>query len=290
MCCRCFMVALREIGFMTSPNVETAAFTPNIDDPRPFPDSERVIYGKNPLESVICQVRFPAILKISSEPPADFQEPLRKSYPLFREIPPIDVGTGWPPELSAIIAKVMPTPTARAYELSSGDSSWQITLTQDSLALACKKYARWEDFTAHFIEAFNLLIQIYSPSFLTRIGLRYRNVIARYPLGLQNVAWSELLSPDLAGEFHSRITSSVDSTGHQLVLHLQGDVAKVTLQHGLGNRDGDYLIDSDFYLMERTGVQNAGRVLDYFNRQAGRLFRWCIADRLHRAMEPNPIS
>ena len=136
-----------------------------------------------------------------------------------------------------------------------------------------------------------LLEKIYHPSFFTRIGLRYRNVIARYQLGLKDVPWRELLSPELACEFHSRIAESIENTGHQLVLRVQGD-AKVTLQHGLGNKDGEvcYIIDNDFYTLQRTGVKDAATILDYFNRQAGRLFRWCIADRLHRAMEPNAVS
>jgi len=278
---------------MTSqPKLDAAPFIPRIEDPAPFPESERVIYKKNPLESVICQIRFPAILKISSEPPVEFQEALRKDYPLFREIPPLDVGTGLPPELAAIMSKLLPLPSSKAYELTSGDGAWQITLTQESLALLCKSYRRWEEFREGLWTALSLLGKIYEPSFFVRIGLRYRDVIARYPLGLKDVPWGELLSRELASEFHSRIADAVEGTGHQLSLRLQGDAAKVTLQHGLGNKDGDvcYIIDHDFYTIERTGVQDAARILDYFNRQAGRLFRWCIADRLHRAMEPNPVK
>jgi uncharacterized protein (TIGR04255 family) len=278
---------------MTSqPKLEAAPFVPRIEDPTPFPESERVVYTKNPLETVICQLRFPAILKISSEPPVEFQEALRRDYPLFREIPPLDVGTGLPPELSAIMEKLLPLPSSKAYELTSGDGAWQITLTQDSLALQCKAYRRWEEFRGALQIALKLLERIYEPSFFTRIGLRYRDVIARYPLGLKDVPWRELLSPQLASEFHSAISDAVEGTGHQLSLRLQGNVAKVTLQHGLGNKDGDvcYIIDSDFYTAERTGVQDATRILDYFNRQGGRLFRWCIADRLHAAMEPKPVG
>jgi uncharacterized protein (TIGR04255 family) len=273
------------------PKLDAAPFTPRIEDPSPFPESERIIYAKNPLELVICQVRFPAILKISAEPPVDFQEPLRKDFPLFREVPPLDMGTGLPPELSAIMSKLMPLPSSKTYELTSEDGAWQITLTQDSLALLCKSYRRWEEFKSPLQKALALLEKIYKPSFFERIGLRYRDVIARNKLGLKDVPWSELLSKDLAGEFHSRIADSVEGAWHQLSLRLQGDAAKVTLGHGLGNKDGDvcYIIDTDFYTAERIGVDDAERILAYFNRQAGRVFRWCIAERLHRTMEPQPV-
>jgi uncharacterized protein (TIGR04255 family) len=278
---------------MTSqPKVEAAPFVPRIEDPAPFSESPRVVYGKNPLEVVICQLRFPAILKIGSEAPVDFQEALRKNYPLFREIPPLDVGTGLPPELSAIVARLMPLPSSKAYELTSGNRVWQITLTQESLALQCTSYKRWEEFRQELQTALDLLGKVYEPSFFTRIGLRYRDVIARDALGLKDVPWRELLSDRLASEFHSPICDAVEGAWHQLSLRLQGDAAKVTLQHGLGSKGGEvcYIIDSDFYTAEQTGAQNAATILNYFNRQSGRLFRWCIADRLHAAMEPQPVQ
>src|SRR5262249_33650896 len=146
------------------PKVDAPLFIPRIEDPTPFPDSERIIYGKNPLESVICQFRFPAILKISSEPPVDFQEALRKDFPLFREVPPVNVGTGLPPELAEIIGRLMPLPSSKAYELTSENSAWQITLTQDSLSLLCKSYRRWEEFKERLQKSLHLLGEIYQPS------------------------------------------------------------------------------------------------------------------------------
>jgi uncharacterized protein (TIGR04255 family) len=67
----------------------------------PFPDAPRVIYEKNPLETVICQLRFPAILQISATPPVAFQDSVRKVYPLFQEKPPLDIAGGCPPTLPA---------------------------------------------------------------------------------------------------------------------------------------------------------------------------------------------
>ena len=48
----------------------------------PFPEATRVIYHKNPLTDVICQLRFPPILKIDSEIPSLFQDTIREQYPL----------------------------------------------------------------------------------------------------------------------------------------------------------------------------------------------------------------
>ena len=50
-----------------------------------FPDTPRVIYNKNPLAEVICQLRFPSILLIDAGLPAGFQERIRAMYPLFAD-------------------------------------------------------------------------------------------------------------------------------------------------------------------------------------------------------------
>jgi len=268
----------------------TAPFVPSISDPTPFGESERVIYESNPLEFVICQVRFPAILKISAEPPADFQEPLRSTFPLFKEVPPLDIGSGAPLELSKFVGGLLPISLSRGYELSSPDNYWQVTLTQESLALTCKKYRRWEQFRERLLGCLDVLDRVYAPIFFTRIGLRYRDLIVRRPLHLDEASWGELLSPNLASGFQSPIADWIEDCGHQLVFRLQGET-KVTLNHGLGKKgeEGCYIIDSDFYTMQTTGANDAGRILDYFNRQAGRLFHWCITEELHQAMGPGQV-
>jgi len=66
-----------------------------------FPPSPRVIYQHAPLTQVICQLRFPLLLRIESEPPADFQERIRHLFPLLeriqQQIPEL------PPEIAQII-------------------------------------------------------------------------------------------------------------------------------------------------------------------------------------------
>ncbi|MCH7755956.1 TIGR04255 family protein, partial [candidate division KSB1 bacterium] len=51
----------------------------------PFPEVKRVIYKKNPLDRVICQLRFSPILKIDAEIPAEFQDMIRADFPNYSE-------------------------------------------------------------------------------------------------------------------------------------------------------------------------------------------------------------
>ena len=59
----------------------------------PFPTSDREVYENNPLNEVICQIRYPAILRVAAETPSDFQEAIRDKYPMYEEkIPSLSLG------------------------------------------------------------------------------------------------------------------------------------------------------------------------------------------------------
>jgi uncharacterized protein (TIGR04255 family) len=109
----------------------------------PLPDAPRVIYEKNSLETVICQLQFPAVLKISSTPPVAFQESVRKAYPLFREKPAVDITSGLPADIASLVAKGLPFNTvSAAYEFTSADGQWTLSLARDFLALTARRYER----------------------------------------------------------------------------------------------------------------------------------------------------
>jgi uncharacterized protein (TIGR04255 family) len=260
-----------------------------------FPESERVVYNKNPIEQVICQLRFPTLLRINSETPVIFQEKLRREYPLLAERIEQNISfAGVLQNLPSNVADSFPPGIVKAYDLTSADEQWTVTLTKDFLALTAKKYARWEDFRKHLILPLEALIELYSPVFFTRIGLRYQNVIRRSRLGLKKVSWSKLLKPYIVGILAAdSIVESVQEIGHQIVLGLDKPSNKVRIVNGLVTDENDescYLLDCDFFTEEQTEVSDAIRILDHFNQQNRLLFRWSISDKLHKAMDPHPVS
>ena len=50
----------------------------------PFPQVDRVVYEVNPLDEVVCQLRFPKSFRLESQPPVELQERMRKTFPLYR--------------------------------------------------------------------------------------------------------------------------------------------------------------------------------------------------------------
>jgi uncharacterized protein (TIGR04255 family) len=261
----------------------------------PFPDVPRVIYEKNPLETVICQLQFPAILQISSALPAAFQESMRGTYPLFKEKTLLDLTGGLPPQIASLIAKGLPFNAASTtYEFTSADEQWTLTLARDSLALTARRYERWESFKEHLMEAVQALTEHYSPAFFTRIGLRYRDIIRRSALGLGGSSWKELLRPHIVGALASPdVAEEVVRTGHEILIRLPDGLSHVLAHHGLvqdaGTQEVCYLIDCDFFLEQRTETADAFPRLDFLNYNGRLFFRWCITDALHKAMGPRPV-
>src|SRR5713101_5111014 len=114
----------------------------------PFPETNRIIYEKSPLVDVVCQLRFPTILKIEAEQPVRFQEYVRADYPILKQMPPVDLSSGLPTEVAKLFSGQFPG-VRLAYDFGSSDELWKVNLTNDFLALICTKYERWEGFKAH---------------------------------------------------------------------------------------------------------------------------------------------
>jgi uncharacterized protein (TIGR04255 family) len=262
------------------------------DNGMSIPAAPRTVYQKNPLTAVICELRFPPILKIDAEPPAVFQEAVRATYPLYRdEEAGVPAAAGVPPEVLAILSASGGGRQLRR-RFASADNLWQVTLSRESLAITTKQYTRWEDFRTHMDRPIAVLSEVYNPSFFVRVGLRYRNVIRRKRLGLSDVRWSDLLRPHIAAELCGPgITEDeVPHAAHEIQLTLGQHQSTVVLRHGLARtQPGNelvYTIDADFSRQGKIGADDARDTLNYFNERSGSLFRWCIQDRLHTAMEP----
>jgi uncharacterized protein (TIGR04255 family) len=265
----------------------------------PFPDSPRVIYQRNPLDQVICQLRFPPILKIDTQVPSDFQDAIRGDYPLYFEnkepmlnLSP-EILAQVPPEV--INAFPIPATNRLNYRFATVDEIWNVNLTNNFLALSTKKYDRWENFRQHLTIPLEAFVNVYKPAFCSRIGLRYVDVIRKSSLGLSGTNWSDLIQPHIAGILsYSEIPEGIiQGSISNEEIKLDDGKSIVRIVHGLATlrNDGEivYLIDCDFFLEEKTEISNVLEKLDYYNHLGRRLFRWCITEQLHGAMQPQPI-
>ena len=258
----------------------------------PFPPSARVLYKRNPLKEVICQLRFPPVLEIASEPPTKFQNRVRKTYPLYEEENPQipaemgDMGRQLGIRLGS---------EGTAYKFLTEDSQRFISLSSGYVAVTDHSYKRWESFRDE-VELACSALQIHEPAFYTRVGLRYRDVIDRREIGMESSPWEVLLRPDLIGLVGlPEVAGTLDSIKNEASIKID-DVpgGEVTLRHGYvttpdGGRD-TYIIDVDLYTGERSRCDDVLGILDVFHDISGNLFRWAISPELHSALGPTEIG
>ena len=253
---------------------------------------ERCIYQNNQLADVICQLRFPEILRIGTEPPAEFQERIRQAYPLYsvkEEAQPAKL-SGPPGNL-----RVENGTSVKNHQFTTADGVWRINLSTTFISLACTRYPNWEEFAARLDQPLAAFIQVYQPAFFSRIGLRYMNFISRISLGLEATPYCELFHPAYLGVLNDGLISENAATrstvdaeyrladGCQVRLH--AGPGMVT-QNGRRDQEAKFIFDQDLFITEDLPVQQVASGIQLLHSHAFPIFRNAITDLLHNAMQP----
>jgi len=262
----------------------------------PFPEAPRVIYNKNPLDKVICQLKFPPILKIDTEVPDKFQERIRDEFPEFSEKAEIKLPIFKSAQKNTpteVLQSITPTGN-KNYEFSSEDKVWTINLTRTFIALSTNKYKRREEFRKHLNVPLKALIDIYKPSAFSRVGLRYIDIIRRSELKLGDAPWSELLKSHVLWLLSSSdVNKNIRSFQARCEIELDDEISIARVMVGLvDGQESDeecFMIDTDFLTTKKTAIVDVDSKLDYFHIQGSRLIQWLITERLHKAMEPEEL-
>lgn len=260
-----------------------------------FSTEERVRYGKNQLGEVICQLRFPEILTIEANVPAQFQDKIRDEFPHYsvRKEAPAPKLTGAPGNM-----QLEKQPLINNYQFVSADGIWRVNLTSRFISLACNRYTCWEDFAAKLDKPLAAFIQIYRPAFFERVGLRYLNFISRQALGLTDVPWRALIEPQYLGLLADEQVA--ESTAARCTLDAElavrgGCRLKVHAGPGLVQRGGKqdqevkFIFDQDLFMAGNIPVNLSAGSLQTLHSQAHAIFRGAITETLHDAMEPEAL-
>ena len=260
-----------------------------------FSQKNRCIYNANQLGEVICQLRFPEILAIAAQPPVEFQEAIRASYPQYssRMETPAPKITGVPGHLS-----VENQPKSINHQFMSADGVWRINLTSRFISLACTRYPQWEEFAARLDAPLAAFIQIYKPAYFERVGLRYINFISRKNLDLENIPFSELIAPCYLGPLAEEDVQEASTTRCSVDTEMQirgGCRVKIHAGPGMIKRNGQndpeikFIFDQDLYMPGNLPVNLSAGALQTLHAQAFSIFRDAITEKLHDALEPEAI-
>jgi uncharacterized protein (TIGR04255 family) len=260
-----------------------------------FSQEERCIYRNHQLGEVICQLRFPEILSIGASAPVAFQEAIRDEYPQYaaKMDTPAPKLTGAPGHFT-----LENQPGSVNYHFISEDGTWRVNLTSKFISLACTQYTGWEEFALRLDKPLAAFIKTYKPAYFERIGLRYLNFISRSELGLENVPFSELISPiylgPLADDDVSEANSSRCSIDAEIGLR-GGCRAKLHAGPGFVKRNGQadqevrFIFDQDLFLPGKLPINLTTGALQTLHTQAFSIFRGAITDTLHDALAPESI-
>lgn len=258
-----------------------------------FSKENRSVYQKNQLGEVICQLRFPEILTIETNVPAQFQEAIRQQFPRYsvrRESPPPKL-EGAPGNM-----RLQPQPQTNNYQFVSMDGKWRVNLTSKFISLACSGYTCWEDFAAMLDKPLVTFIQLYRPAFFERVGLRYLNFISRKDLQLDGTPFRELLQPQYLGLLADEEINEFNTTRNSIDAELAirgGCRAKIHAGPGRVKRNGQddpevkFILDLDLYMAGNVPVNHSAGALETLHSQAYPIFRGAITDSLHDAMQPD---
>ncbi len=261
-----------------------------------FSNEKRCIYGHHQLAEVICQLRFPQILSISANAPVDFQEAIRDTFPIYKQLKEIAAPklTGTPGNMT--LGKQESTTN---YQFTSADGAWKVNMTDKFISLACARYTRWEEFANHLDKPLAAFIQIYKPAFFERIGLRYVNFFSRKALSLDNIPYTDLFNSRYLGLLSdeelkegcfSRCSIDADVAirgGCRVKVHAGPGIVK---RNGQQDKEIKFIFDQDLYMPGNIPVNLSAGALQTLHLQAYSIFRGAITDTMHEAMGPESIE
>jgi uncharacterized protein (TIGR04255 family) len=257
-----------------------------------FPETPRIVYKKNQLNKVVCQVRFPPILRIESEVPSLFQESIRQEYPFYskKEMAFQMQVDSQKPAINIPNQMLFKRPINTTHEFTSQDRIWVLNLTSNALSLTTSKYPDWEGFSDKFRKIFSCFNTQYTPPFYTRLGLKYIDIFDRHNLGLIGVPWKELIQPHFLGLHSTSIGQDILSCECKYIIKLSEKESIVRIStnfvQNILTEDDCFMVDSDFSYSKNCPIDQINSTLDYFHTEATKLIQFIVTKKLNDAMEP----
>jgi uncharacterized protein (TIGR04255 family) len=250
-----------------------------------FPIVEDIHLGNNPLREVICQVKFPKILRIAENEPADFQERIRARFPVY-EI-----------ERSVVVEMEAAKLGGRAgfrppiHRFLTPDRTMTVSLSQDFYALSVTNYNRWGDFAEQLAFITNAARSIFNIPYAIRIGLRYINALDIHFVESEQFSdVIDLLRNELTVMLKTGVIEDPDLALQRIQTSTDGD--RFTFRYGIiqeGEPPGPvFMLDFDHYVeAPQLSLEDLLERCDNFHERIYNAFRWCIAPDKLEVFQPS---
>jgi len=251
-----------------------------------FPQREDVRLQRAPLAEVICQVRFPPILRIASEQPVAFQEWVRERFPQ------LEVEHG----MVVHVAPLGPTPPSaqpepRIFRFRSPDGNTMVSLALNFYALSTTSYTHWRDFLELLQLVNQAACEVYNLPYAVRVGLRYINHLTLENTGVNSVAeLLEVLRPELTMLLRSDCWDEpLEMLNNFLLAGEENE--RLTLRSGFrGGEEPVFLLDFDSYAEGTIPLGNLSDLCQRYHDVIYNAFRWCIQEEKLSVFAPIPVD
>ncbi len=239
-----------------------------------FPEYPRIELREPPLELVVCQVQFPPVFALTTQPPSDFQTLVAKEYPIGGQVEDVM-------ELQAATGQKFATRLGGAWSFQDKDSLWTVTLNPNFLALEAKRYRNFAEFKSRFASVLGHARSVYPIELRTRLGLRYVDRLSqrKHPklpedfasrTNAQIIPLRELASAE--GPTMSSLESRF-SVGNRILT-----IRSIYAESGFpGVRATELILDFDCSSQERRGLDDVQEELAEFRDVCYRAFRWSMS-------------
>jgi uncharacterized protein (TIGR04255 family) len=256
--------------------------------PLELAEPPRLIFDHNPLQTVVVQVRFPAIFAL--EQPAgvaSFQSRIRSDYPNAE---------GRAQQVSLLIGPggaALPGSQQGPWRFLSDDGKWVAAIAPDFVSLETTEYKRFEEFAERAQRLFQAATDDLSLTRRGRIGLRYINHL-RHPEATAAADWRRFLDDNLLGAVGGELLSDHVIQALQQI-ELQLDSGRMTVRHGFTREADDrslYLLDLDAFDETDGNFEPSELVstLWQFKRWIWTVFRNSIRQELIDFLEPRQLD
>ncbi len=247
-----------------------------------FPHENEIPLASPPLTEVVCQVRFPPILQIAKDTPSEFQEKVRHRFPQLEWQQGVEV------VLPALVEGEEPFARAKPkiYRFKTEDEQANISLAVDFYALSCNLYRHWSDFATDLHLAHETMMQVYKPSYATRIGLRYINRLTLANTGCESKSdLFALLKPELTAILKSEVGQNASDMACRL--SFQEEPAQLNIQLAYNESDEiAFILDFDYFEKGKLPLEGLVERCNHYHQIIYDSFRWCLKDTSLQRFDP----
>jgi len=252
-----------------------------------FPQREDIRLQRAPLAEVICQVRFPPVLRIASEQPVAFQELIRGQFPQLAVEQGVMVHMA-PLGTEPLSAKSEP----RIFRFKSPDGHTTVSLALNFYALSTTSYTHWADFLDLLQLVNQAACEVYDLPYAVRVGLRYINHLTLDNTGASSVTelW-EVLRPELTALLRGDCWDEPLEMLNQILLAGEEENERLTLRSGFkGGGEPVFLLDFDYYAEGNISLGNLSALCQRYHSVIYNAFRWCIREEKLAVFVPVPVG